>query len=156
MILPILKFPDNRLRLTNSEVTDFGEPFQKLVDNMEETMVTANGIGLAAPQVGKNIKMFILGMDGLLVFANPILSFAGEQVPSKEGCLSFPRSNEWIKRSENIQVRAQDRQGEWFELEATGLLAMAIQHEYDHLNGVLLIDKIDSIRQRFLRKKIRS
>lgn len=157
MTLPILKFPDQRLRLENVEVTDFGEEFQILVNNMGLTMIEASGIGLAAPQIGKNIKMFILavGKDKPRIFVNPQVTLLEGTVLSQEGCLSFPNSNEWIKRSERIHVRAQDRYGEWFELEADGLLANAIQHENDHLNGVLLIDKIDSIRQRFLRKKMR-
>lgn len=160
-IRPILHYPDERLREVGQPVTDFGEEFQTLIEDMAETMYAAPGVGLAATQVGVAQRVFIVDTatdedeaSDLRVFANPeILELDGE-VDFDEGCLSFPGARERITRGETVKVKAQDRNGEWFELEAEGLLAIAIQHENDHLDGRLMIDKLGVLRRRMLHRSM--
>lgn len=160
-VRPILHYPDKRLRIPGKPVKDFGPEFQTLLDDMAETMYAAPGVGLAAPQIGVSLRVFIVdtatGEDDpsdLRIFANPeILSSEGE-VHFDEGCLSFPGAREEIVRNERVRVRAQDRHGEPFELETDGLLAIAIQHEHDHLEGELMIDKLGVLRRRLLHRSM--
>lgn len=160
-IREILRYPDPKLRIPGETVVDFGTPLHQLIEDMAETMYAAPGVGLAAPQIGVSLRLFIIdvasGEDSpseLRVFANPeILSLEGE-VPFDEGCLSFPGAREEILRGERVKVRAQDATGAHFELEATDLLAIAIQHENDHLDGTLMIDRLTGLRKRSLHKKM--
>ncbi|HEY4158210.1 MAG TPA: peptide deformylase, partial [Polyangiaceae bacterium] len=133
---------------------------QALVDDMAETMYAAPGCGLAANQIGEGVRVFVVDCasedepSDLRVFINPeIFEMDGSQVWD-EGCLSFPGVSEEIKRAEHIKVRALGRDGKPFELEATGLLAVAIQHETDHLNGVLMIDKLSALKKKMMGKKL--
>ena len=142
-------------------VDDFGESLQELVDDMVETMYDAPGIGLAAPQVGVSHRLLVIDLssgtevDELLVLVNPeIVSTEGE-VESEEGCLSLPGLTLKMCRPERVVARGQDRHGEELEIEAEGLLARALQHEIDHLNGVLLIDRLHPIRRELLKKKLK-
>ncbi|MEM9863545.1 MAG: peptide deformylase, partial [Myxococcota bacterium] len=139
-IRQILHYPDKRLRVPGEPVEDFGPEFQTLIDDMAETMYAAPGVGLAAPQIGVSLKVFIVdtatGEDepsDLRVFANPEFLEKNGTVFFDEGCLSFPGAREELERAETVRVRAQDRHGETFEVEAEGLLAIALQHENDHL-----------------------
>lgn len=158
-IRPILQYPDKRLRDPGEPVTDFGEGFQRLVEDMAETMYAAPGVGLAAPQIGVSQRVFIVDTatdedepSDLRVFVNPeILDREGEIV-FEEGCLSFPGVHEEIKRAERVKVRAQDRHGNSFELECDGLLAVAIQHENDHLEGKLMIDHLSVLKRRVVHR----
>lgn len=158
-IKKILHYPDDRLRADNKKVTDFGPSFQRLIEDMAETMYAEPGIGLAAPQIGVNLDLFIIDIGAgeddegqLLVFANPeILDQKGE-VLFEEGCLSFPNVREQIKRSEWVHVKAQDAEGEWFEIKTDGLLAIAIQHENDHIEGILMIDRLSPIKRKMALK----
>ncbi|MFW6051628.1 MAG: peptide deformylase [Myxococcota bacterium] len=158
-IRPILQYPDKRLRTPGEAVQEFGDSFQQLVEDMAETMYAAPGVGLAAPQLGISKRVFIVdtatGEDepsDLRVFVNPeILQRAGEVV-FEEGCLSFPGVREEITRAERVVVRACDRHGEPFELEADGLLAVAIQHENDHLDGKLMIDHLSVLKRRMVHR----
>ena len=158
-IRPILHYPDKRLRNPGEPVTDFGPEFQALVDDMAETMYAAPGVGLAAPQVGVSLQLFIIDVatdedeaSDLRVFANPeIVELAGE-VLYEEGCLSFPGVREDIRRAERVRVKAQDRNGEAFELETDELLAIAIQHENDHLDGKLMIDHLSLLKRRLVHR----
>ena len=156
----ILEYPDPRLREVAKPVDKVTPELQKLVDDMAETMYAAPGCGLAATQIGENVRVFVVDCasedepSDLRVFINPeIYELDGTQVWD-EGCLSFPGVSEEIKRAEHIKVRALDRDGKPYELEATGLLAVAIQHETDHLNGVLMIDKLSALKKKMMGKKL--
>jgi peptide deformylase len=156
----ILKYPDPRLREVAKPVSDVTPDIRALVDDMAETMYASGGCGLAATQIGEMVRVFVVDCAGeddpsdLRVFINPeILEADGQQVWS-EGCLSFPGVSEEIKRAERVKARALDRDGKPFEVEADGLLAVAIQHELDHLNGVLMIDKLNALKRRMMGRKL--
>lgn len=157
MILEVLRYPDPRLRERAGLVLDFTPEVQRLIDDMAETMYCERGVGLAAPQVGELVRIFVLDCAApddpseLLVFINPeILESSGEHV-WPEGCLSFPGIQEGVKRAQRVKVRAKDRDGKPFELEATGLLGVAIQHEMDHLDGKLMIDRLSPLKRKLLK-----
>ena len=160
-IRPILHYPDKRLRNPGLPVTEFGPALAKLVDDMAETMYAAPGVGLAATQIGEPLRVFIIDIatgddepSQLRVFVNAeILERDGVQ-SWEEGCLSFPGVHEEIERAERVRVRAQDAKGNAFELEADGLLAVAIQHENDHLDGKLMIDHLGLIRRRLVHRQM--
>ena len=156
----ILHYPDARLREPGKKVEIISPELRQLIDDMAETMYAAPGCGLAATQVGAPWQIFVVdcAADGepsdLRVFINPeILSTEGT-VTFDEGCLSFPSAREEVERAEKVRVRAQDLSGQSFELEADGLLAIAIQHEYDHLQGVLMIDHLGPLKKRLLHRKM--
>jgi peptide deformylase len=159
LIRPILFYPDKRLREPGKDVEVFDAELHQLIDDMAETMYAAPGVGLAAPQIGVSKRLFIVDVatdddepSDLRVFINPeILSTEGETI-FNEGCLSFPGVREDIERAERVKVRAFDQDGNPFELEADGLLAIAIQHETDHLNGELMIDHLSVLRRRLLHR----
>lgn len=159
-VRPILHYPDKRLRIPGKPVTDFGPEFQKLIDDMAETMYAAPGVGLAATQIGEPHRLFLVDIasedepSDLKVFINPeILERRGSQI-WEEGCLSFPGVSEDVKRAAYVRVRALDRAGEPFELEAEGLLAVAIQHEHDHLDGVLMVDHLGVLKKKIVQRKM--
>ncbi len=156
----ILHYPDARLREAGKKVERFDLTLGQLVDDMAETMYAAPGVGLAATQIGEAWQVFVVDCaaegepSDFRVFVNPeILSVEGK-VSNEEGCLSFPGAREDIDRAEKVRVRAQDRDGRMFELETDGLLAVAIQHEYDHLQGVLMIDHLGPLKKRLLHRKM--
>ena len=157
-IRKILHYPDKRLRNPGLPVTDFGPALQQLIDDMAETMYAAPGVGLAATQIGELKQLFIIdvssGDEGsdLRVFVNPEFVKRDGEVEWEEGCLSFPGVHEDITRSERVKVRAQDRHGEWFEIDADGLMAIALQHEYDHLQGKLMIDHLSPLQRRIVHR----
>lgn len=160
-IRPILHYPDKRLRTPGEPVADFGPEFQTLIDDMAETMYAAPGVGLAAPQIGVALRVFIIDVaagedepSDLRVFANPEFIEKNGSTLFDEGCLSFPGAREEIERAETVKVRAQDRHGETFEVEADELLAIALQHENDHLDGKLMIDKLGVLRRRLLHRSM--
>ncbi|MEZ4336786.1 MAG: peptide deformylase [Sandaracinaceae bacterium] len=160
-IRTILHYPDKRLREPGKRVTEFGPELEKLVEDMAETMYAAPGVGLAAPQIGASVRVFVIDVatgdddpSELRVFVNPeIIERDGVQV-WEEGCLSFPGVHEEIERAERVKVRAQDVTGAVFELEADGLLAVAIQHENDHLEGKLMVDHLGLIRRRLVHRSM--
>ena len=159
-VLPILEYPDKRLREHARPVEAVTPEIQRLVDDMAETMYAAPGVGLAANQVGVLLRIFVIDTAGeddpsdLKVFINPeILTREGEMV-WQEGCLSFPGVNESVERAERVRVRALDREGKSFELEAEGLLSVAIQHENEHLDGKLMIDKLGPLKKRLVQRKM--
>ena len=160
MIRPILVFPDPRLREVAKPVAEVDAEILELVEDMAETMYDAPGIGLAATQLGIAKRVCVIDVAGedepsdLRVFINPeILERDGQQT-LEEGCLSFPGVHEEIKRAARVKARALGRDGEPFELEAEGLLAAAIQHEIDHLDGVLIIDKLNAVKRRLVSRKV--
>lgn len=160
MIRTILHYPDKRLRDPGKKVAAVTPEIQKLVDDMAETMYAAPGVGLAATQIGECLQLFIIDIadadepSDLKVFINPEILESDGEITWQEGCLSFPGVQEEIERSAKVKVRAQDRDGKWFELEAEGLLAVAIQHEYDHLQGVLMIDHMGPLKKRITHRKM--
>jgi peptide deformylase len=159
-IREILEYPDPRLREVAKPVEQVTPEIQALIDDMAETMYAAPGVGLAANQIGVDLRIFVLDCaaedepSDFRVFINPEILEKDGQVVWNEGCLSFPGVTEEIKRAEHVKVRALDRDGKPFELEAHGLLAVAIQHETDHLNGVLMIDKLSALKKRMMGKKL--
>jgi peptide deformylase len=159
-IRTILHYPDPRLRRKALPVERITDEISQLIDDMAETMYAAPGVGLAAPQIGESHRIFLIDVAGedepsnLLVFINPqIVDSSGEQA-GQEGCLSFPTITEEIKRKASVTVRALDRQGRPFELSAEGLLSVAIQHESDHLDGVLMIDHMGVLKKRIVHRKM--
>jgi peptide deformylase len=161
MIRTILHYPDKRLREEGKRVEKITPEIQALVDDMAETMYAAPGVGLAATQIGEAVQIFVIDVaeqdqpSDLRVFINPEILERQDEVTWNEGCLSFPGVTEEIDRAAKVRVRAQDRSGKTFELEADGLLAVAIQHEYDHLQGVLMIDKLGPLKRRIVDRKMK-
>ncbi|MCC6644694.1 MAG: peptide deformylase [Polyangiaceae bacterium] len=160
MILTILHYPDPKLREKAQPVREITPEIQRLADDMAETMYAAPGVGLAATQVGVPLRVFVVDIaredepSRLVTFINPeIVEREGEQT-WEEGCLSFPDVSEDVKRAVRVRVRAQDRTGAPFELEAEGFMAVAIQHEYDHLDGVLMIDHMGALRKLMVHRKL--
>ncbi len=160
MIRTILHYPDKRLRERGERIETVTPELQKLVDDMAETMYAAPGVGLAATQIGEKLQLFIIDVaeegspSDLRVFINPEIVATEGDLTWQEGCLSFPGVQEDVDRAAKIRVRAQDRDGKTFELEAEGLLAVAIQHEYDHLQGVLMIDHMGPLKKRLTHRKM--
>jgi peptide deformylase len=156
--LPILEFPDPRLRTIAKPVEQVDATLRQLVDDMFETMYAAPGIGLAATQVNIHQRLLVLDVSEdhtrPMVFINPeILLAEGHQV-YQEGCLSVPGIFADVKRAEKVSVRALDRDGQPFELEAEGLLAVCIQHEMDHLAGKVFVDYLSPLKRELVRKKL--
>jgi peptide deformylase len=160
MIRTILHYPDKRLREKGARVEQITPEIQKLIDDMAETMYAAPGVGLAATQIGECLQLFIVDVadenspSDLRVFINPEIVEKEGDITWQEGCLSFPGVQEDVDRAAQIKVKAQGRDGKWFELEAEGLLAVAIQHEYDHLQGVLMIDHMGPLKKRLTHRKM--
>jgi peptide deformylase len=154
----ILHYPDPRLRQVAKPVSQVDDGLRRLVDDMAETMYAAPGIGLAAVQIDVALRVVVIDLSetrrALQVFINPeIIERDGKQV-FEEGCLSVPGIYDEVERARHIRVRALDRDGKPFELEAQGLLATCIQHEIDHLDGKVFVDYLSRLKQSRIRKKI--
>ncbi len=157
-LLPILKFPDPRLRTKAKPVAKVTPAISGLVDDMIETMYDAPGIGLAASQVDVHQRIIVIDIseakDEPLTLINPELSdFEGLQ-EQEEGCLSVPGFFEEVERAEKIHLKALDQYGKPYELDAEGLLAVCIQHECDHLEGKLFVDYLSNLKRQRIRKKL--
>jgi len=157
-ILDILHFPDPRLRTKAKPVAQVDDRIRKQVDDMFETMYAAPGIGLAATQVNFHQQIVVIDVseehDQPLCLINPQIIERDGIEQMDEGCLSVPGIYEKVTRANRIKVRALDREGEPFELEAEDLLAVCIQHELDHLNGKLFIDYLSNLKRQRIRKKL--
>ncbi|SRR5690606_6132712 len=155
--LPILEYPDPRLRIRAERVTVVDDDVRRLVEDMFETMYSAPGIGLAATQVDVHKRIIVIDVsesrDQPYCFINPEILSAEGRGTYEEGCLSVPGVYEIVERAERIKVRALDKNGEPFELEADGLLAQCIQHEMDHLEGKLFVDYLSSLKRERLKKR---
>jgi peptide deformylase len=161
MIYPIVKYGQEVLEKSAQPVTEFGAKLEKLVADMFETMYAANGVGLAAPQIGIALRLSVIdttsGQDpkAKLVLANPtVIAMEGEQVQD-EGCLSLPDFRAKTPRPERATVRAQDVQGQEFTMTGEGLLARAFCHEIDHLNGKLFIQHIGRLKRESIKRRVR-
>jgi len=158
-LLPILHHPDPRLRIKARPVVDFGPSLQKLVDDMFETMYDAPGVGLAATQVGVDLRLAVMDAGEEtrepVVMINPEILQADDRQEMDEGCLSVPEASEKVQRYNHLRVRALDRHGKSYELDVEGLRAQAIQHEIDHLDGKLYIDYLSSLKRERILKKLR-
>ncbi len=157
-LLEILRYPDSRLRNRAKPVDTIDAETRQLVDDMFETMYKASGIGLAATQVNSTKRLLVLDLsenhDDPLCLINPeILSKEGE-AKEEEGCLSVPGIYEPVKRATHIRVKALDRDGNPIELELEGLPAVCVQHEIDHLDGKLFIDRLSRLKSTRIRKKL--
>lgn len=157
----ILHYPDPRLREKAKPVETITPEIKKLVEDMAETMYAAPGVGLAATQVGEPHRIFVIDIANedepsqLRVFINPEIVTRDGDLVWEEGCLSFPGVTEEIDRAAKVRVRALDADGKSFELDAEGLLAVAVQHELDHLEGVLMIDRMGALKKRIVDRKMR-
>ena len=150
-------YPSKSLEQKSAPVKDFeAEEFTTLVQDMKETCKAYRAEGLSAVQVGVHKRVFIVKMeDGeFKVFANPKITEMDGKVSNKEGCLSFPGVVEFVERAEDIVIKAQDETGEEFTVAADGMEAIAIQHENDHLDGVLFIQKVSPLKRRMMLKKL--
>ncbi len=156
--LEILYYPDPRLRSISRAVDSVDDEVRKLVDDMLEIMYATPGIGLAAIQVNVLKRVVVVDVSDdksqPLALINPeILALEGEEIESEEGCLSVPGIYENVKRPERVRVRALDRNGDTFEMDAEGLLSTCIQHEVDHLDGKLFVDYLSRLKRYRIRKK---
>ncbi|HEY5719516.1 MAG TPA: peptide deformylase [Gammaproteobacteria bacterium] len=156
--LTILEYPDPRLRTVAQPVQAVDDGLRKLVGDMLETMYASGGIGLAATQVNVHCRLLVADVseqrDEPRVFINPEIVERDEIGIAQEGCLSLPGIFEDIERAQRIRVRALNRDGQPFELEACGLLAVCIQHEMDHLEGKLFVDYLSELKRQRVRKKL--
>lgn len=156
--LSILHYPDARLRTVAEPVAEVDNEVRRLVDDMFETMYDAPGIGLAATQVDQHRQIIVIDVsderDQPLCLINPMILRAEGDEETEEGCLSVPGVYDSVRRAGHIEIRALDRDGKPFEMEATDLLAICIQHEMDHLNGKLFVDYLSQLKKRRIRKKL--
>ncbi len=154
----ILHYPDPRLRRHAQSVPEVTDAIRRLVDDMADTMYQAPGIGLAAIQVNEPWRIVVIDIsetrDQLQVFINPEIFYQAGEQEREEGCLSVPGIYESVVRADHIRVRALDRDGKAFEIEAEGLLATCIQHEIDHLDGKVFVDYLSRLKQTRIRKKL--
>jgi peptide deformylase len=150
----ITEYPETVLAKAGQPVTKFDEELEKLCDDMFETMYDAEGVGLAAPQIGLSLRLFVMDCDGIkLIAANPeIIGKTGEQ-SGQEGCLSVGKVPAVVTRAQKAVLRAQDLKGEWFEREAEGYAARCFQHETDHCDGKLFIDHLPKMRREMVVKR---
>ena len=161
MVHPIVKFGDPVLERVAEPVTAFDDELRKLVDDMFESMYAAQGVGLAAPQIGIARHLAVIDTtfkedpSAKLVLVNPKIVHAEGKQTSSEGCLSLPEFREKVTRANKVTVRAQDLHGKFFERTGEGLLARAFLHETDHLNGKLFISHVSALKRDIIKRKIR-
>ena len=157
-ILEVLRFPDERLRTIARNVVSFDSTVQQIIDDMFETMYAEEGIGLAATQVNIHQRIIVIDTSedrtGQLVLINPEMLEQRGSTGIEEGCLSVPECRALVPRAEWVKIRAMNPQGEQFELETDGLLAICIQHEMDHLVGKLFVDYLSPLKREMVRKKL--
>jgi peptide deformylase len=157
--LPILEYPDPRLRIRAEPVTEVDVEIRQLIDDMFETMYAAPGIGLAASQVDVHKRLLVLDVseerNQPFCLINPEILSAEGSINGEEGCLSVPGTYEYVDRARKIRVRALNSDGDIFELEAEDLFAVCIQHEIDHLDGKLFVDYLSEMKRQRLKKRLR-
>lgn len=157
-IRKILYLPDDRLRQVSKPVEKFDEALQQLIDDMFDTMYHANGVGLAAPQIGINLRLSVVDVKGdkqnQLVLINPEIIASEGEAEYDEGCLSVPGAYDKVIRAQKVTIRAHDRNNQPYEMAAEGLLAECFQHEIDHLNGKLFVDLLSPLKRAMARRKL--
>ncbi len=160
-ILEILKYPHPVLKNRSREVDQIDRELRKLIQDMTETMYDAGGVGLAAPQVGISRRVIVVDVSpmdaqqSLFAVINPEIVFEDGDVDHEEGCLSVPDCLEMVKRREKVKVRGISPDGKNVEISGEGILAFALQHEIDHLNGVLILDKLSPLNRDVYRRKVK-
>lgn len=157
-VLDVLRFPDERLRTVAEKITDVNDEIKTLIEDMFETMKDENGVGLAATQVNRHVRMFVLDVsengDEPYVFINPeIIDREGSMI-NEEGCLSVPYCYAKVERAEKVTMKALDKDGNEFTKEAEGLMAICMQHELDHLDGKLFVDYLSPLKRERIKKKL--
>ena len=157
-VLTVLQYPDERLRTVAQAVPAVTAEIKQLVKDMLETMYDENGIGLAATQVNVHKRVVVIDIsenrDEPMVFINPEIIAKSGDTEYEEGCLSVPQSYAKVERAAAVTVKAQNEKGDWFELQAEGLLAICLQHELDHLVGKLFIDYLSPLKRDRIKKKL--
>jgi len=160
-VLEILKYPHPLLKSRSQEIEKIDENIRKLIQDMAETMYDANGVGLAACQVGVCQRAIVLDVSPIdpekdfMVIINPEIVFEEGEIDHEEGCLSVPDCLEKVKRKEKVRLRGASLEGEKVEFDAEGILALALQHEIDHLNGKLILDRISGLKREIYRNKLK-
>ncbi len=163
-IRPIRTYPDPVLRTKTARVEKIDGSLDRLIQDMIETMHAAPGVGLAANQVGVSLQLAVIDLSArenaeqrhpLYVIINPEIVSSEGSIVEEEGCLSIPEYSEKVKRAAKVKVRAQDRTGKPFEIEAEGLLAKALQHEIDHLNGLLFVDRLSPLKKNIFKRRFK-
>jgi len=161
MILKIVKYPEPVLSQPGEPVTEFNAELKKLAADMFETTYAAQGIGLAAPQVGVSKRMTVIDLSmgkdpkDKLALVNPEIIFSEGRLYEEEGCLSFPEIKEKVVRAAKVRIRAQDLNGKWFEMDGEDLLSRCMQHEIDHLDGMLFIFRMSGLKRDMTLRRIR-
>ncbi len=159
--LPLVYYPDKVLKTRAAEIAEIDQDIADLVRDMAETMYASNGIGLAAPQVGRTLRLMTVDVEpesegaGLMHFINPVIVEARGRTTYEEGCLSFPGITADVKRRDSIRVQAFDVSGAAIDLEADGLLSICIQHELDHLNGITFVDRLNPVQKKLVLRRYR-
>ncbi len=163
-IRTIRTYPDPVLRTKTARVEKIDGSLDRLIQDMIETMHAAPGVGLAANQVGVSLQLAVIDLSArenseqrhpLFVIINPEIVSSEGSIVEEEGCLSIPDYSEKVKRAAKVRVRAQDRTGKPFEIEAEGLLAKALQHEIDHLNGLLFVDRLSPLKKNIFKRRFK-
>lgn len=166
-ILPIVTYNDSRLREETSKIREYNESLQTLIIDMFETMYNSQGVGLAAPQIGKSLQLFVMDADaitedlsepdaGPMVFINPeIETLSGEKIKMEEGCLSIPDVRDDVTRPDTVTISYLDRDFNKQTAEFSGWVSRVIQHEYDHLHGVLFLDHLSAFKRRLHRSLLK-
>ncbi len=160
-VLEILKYPHPLLKRRSTEVKRIDGEVKKLIEDMKETMYQANGIGLAACQVGVSQRVIVLDVSPMdpdhefFAMINPEIVYEEGEIEYEEGCLSVPECVEKVKRKERICVKGLSSEGEEMEIKGEGILAIALQHEIDHLNGILILDRISRLKREVYRNKLK-
>jgi peptide deformylase len=161
-LLKIKTYPDDVLKRRSEPVEGVDEDIRRLIDDMAETMYAAPGIGLAAPQVGVSKRVIVVDVStmdeelpGLIPLVNPEITQSEGEIEFEEGCLSLPGFTAMVKRAGRVCVRALDSDGKPIQLDAEGILAIALQHEMDHLEGTLLLDRTSPLRREFYKKNVK-
>lgn len=157
-IRKVLYLPDARLRLVSAEVTVFDNALQTLIDDMFETMYHKRGVGLAAAQIGVNLRVSVIDISNdktqPFVIINPIITESIGEKTFQEGCLSVPGVYDTVNRAHTVTVRALNRQGQTFDISGSDLLAECLQHEIDHMNGKLFVDMLSPLKRNMARRKL--
>jgi peptide deformylase len=155
-VLKITEYPARVLAAVGEPVTEFDAKLAKLCEDMFETMYAEEGVGLAAPQIGLSLRLFVMDCEGIkLVAANPAIIHAEGEQAGEEGCLSVGKIHSPLKRAARATLRAQDVNGNWYEREAEGLAARCFQHETDHCDGTLFINRLSPLKRDMVLKRFR-